>query len=139
MDTKEFVETLVKIDFVEQSQCYGHYPFQLYAENEKQEITLGAIMGISDVRECYRSAQHAINEGNRKVFLSTDFPGHHDMPHDHVVIFSYEDGQFSAFAIPYSVKTGKVMEAVHEGEFLDIVLEQFKQTVNSFRIKVTKS
>lgn len=35
---KEFVESMVKIDLLEDYDCYGHYPFQLLVEAEDGHI-----------------------------------------------------------------------------------------------------
>ena len=52
MDFKKF-EEIVKIEFVESSNCYGHHPMQLAAINNKGELELNALLHLklNDIKD----------------------------------------------------------------------------------------
>ena len=71
MEKKEFIEKLVKIDQIEDSEDssnYGHYPFQLLVETEDDKIEMNALALGGDVVSCYRRAGKYVKENAKKVF-----------------------------------------------------------------------
>ena len=125
MNVKEFANSMVKIDYVEQSQSYGHYPFQMYSENEEGQVEVGALALGDDVRACYRKVKDNICKGFNKIFLSLDFPGSEDMKHDFVAIFSIFDNAVDLYAIPYDIKTGERYKEIRKSELLNELKDQF--------------
>ncbi len=126
---KEFAEKLVTIDFVEQSNCYGHYPFQLFVEKENGEFVMCALALGGDVNSCYQNVKKYKNEKANRIYLSLDFPAVLDMENDFVMIFSLENKKIETFAIPYNVETGEKLDIVKEGNFLTNILSDFKKVV----------
>lgn len=127
---KEFVDGMVKIDLLEDYECYGHYPFQLLVEAEDGHLEMNALALGGDVAACYRRVSTYFKEGAKKIFMSLDFPANGDIEKDFVCIFSIVDGNFEIYAIPYSVETGEKYEEIHKSELLDKIMEDFKYIVN---------
>lgn len=127
---KEFVDSMVKIDLVDDYNCYGHYPFQLLAEKKDGSLEINALALGGDVESCYRRVSKYLKEGAKKVFMSLDFPPNDDIDKDFVCIFSVVDGNFDIYAIPYSVETGEKYDEIHESNLLNRILEDFKYIIN---------
>jgi len=126
---QEFVEKLVEIDFIEQSNCYGHFPFQLFVEKENHEFVMCALALGGDVESCYKTVKQYKSEKANRIYLSLDFPAILDMENDFVMIFYLENEKIEAFAIPYNVQTGEKLDIVKEGEFINNILSDFKRVV----------
>lgn len=127
---KEFVESVVKIDLLEDYNCYGHYPFQLVVETKDGHLEMNALALGGDVASCYRRVSKYLKEGATKVFMSLDFPANDDIEKDFVCIFSVVNGNFDIYAIPYSVETGEKYEEIHKSTLLDKILVDFKHIIN---------
>lgn len=50
----EFVERLVTIDFIEDNNAFGHYPFQLLVETAEGNFELNALALGGDVVAVYK-------------------------------------------------------------------------------------
>jgi len=127
---KEFVENMVKIDFVEQSNCYGHYPFQLYAETEDGRMEFNSLALGGDVLGCYNRVKHYRALKSKKIFMSVDFPAGGDIEHDFVCVFSIVGNKIEIYAIPYNEKDGTIYPEVHESNLLDDIMKEFKSIVS---------
>jgi len=125
-NTKEFVEQFVKIELIENEDCYGHYPFQLFVEKNDGKFDINALALGGDVESCYKRVQKYFKEGAKKLFMSLDFPASQDIENDFVCIYSIVDGEFEVYAIPYDPETGDTYEEIHKCEMLDKILEDFK-------------
>ena len=98
----EFVEKVVKIEFIEDFGCAGHYPFQLFVEKEDESFEMDALLFEGDVTSCYNLFAKHKNEGARRIYMSLDFPKGGEIESDYVVVFIFENGGINLFAIPYS-------------------------------------
>ncbi len=97
-NVQEFVEKLVDISIVEESNCYGHYPFQMFVETADDKFELNALAMGGSVQLCYKRAEKYYREKAKRIFLSIDFPKGGDIKKDFVCVFSIVDGVFDAFA-----------------------------------------
>lgn len=122
----EFVEKMVKIEWIEQSGGFGHYPFQMFVEKENDERLVCALALGGNVAACFREVKKHRIENSKRIYISLDYPEMEGIEHDFVAVFSVEDGKENIFAIPYNPKTGQIFEAVKEGAFLEKILSQFK-------------
>jgi len=129
-NVKEFVDQLVKIDILEDYDCYGHYPFQLFVETSDGKFEMNALALGGDVESCYKRCGEYLKNGAKKIFMSLDFPANLDIKEDFLCIFSIVDGKFEVYAIPYSTETGEKYEEIHTSELLNKILEDFKFIVN---------
>jgi len=123
---EEFVESMVKIDFIENSNCYGHYPFQLFVETKDNKFEINALALGGDVASCYRRFAEYKNNGAKRVYLSLDFPKGGDINNDYVAIFSFEDGVFDLFAIPYNIEDGEVLDYIKDSAQLNNIKSNFE-------------
>jgi len=123
---EEFVELMVKIDFIEDSECYGHYPFQLFVETKDNKFEISALALGGDVASCYRRFAEYKNNDAKRIYLSLDFPKDGDIDEDYVAIFSFEDGVVNLFAIPYKAEDGEVLDYITESAQLDELKSQFE-------------
>jgi len=125
-DVKEFVEQLVNIDLIENEDCYGHYPFQLFVETSDGKFEMNSLALGGDVESCYSRVKNYFKDGAKRMFMSLDFPGSQDIENDFVCIYSIVDGDFDVYAIPYDTETGEVYEEIHKSVLLDKILDDFK-------------
>jgi len=130
MTINKFISQLVKIECIESSNEYGHYPFQLYAELETGATELSSLALGGDVEACYKKFTHYVVKLNAKqVFMSLDFPAGGDISTDFVVIFAWTLGKLSAVAIPYTAE-GDVLAPVSESSHLKSVASELMDTIN---------
>ncbi len=118
---EEFVKTMVKVDFIEDSECYGHYPFQLFAETKDSKFEINALALGGDVASYYRRFAEYKNNGAKRIYLSLDFPKGGDITEDYVAVFSFENDKIELFAILYKVEDGKILETIKNSTHLDKV------------------
>ncbi len=123
----EFIESLVKIKYVEYSGCYGLYPFQMYVETSDKQHQLEALDLGGDVRSCYKVVRQRLQEKAGKIYLALDFPAFMDIKNDFVAIMSIENNQFSLLAIPYNSETGEQFSIKKDGMFLKALAEEMKK------------
>lgn len=126
---KDFIDALVKVELIGDSNQYGHYPFQLWAEKHDGTTELNAL-AVGDVRLCYKRTKQYIKEiGVKKLFLSTDFPKSQDIEHDFIAIYSYIDEKIDISAIPYNIETGELYEMITSAKLLDLIRTDFESVV----------
>ena len=124
MNMEKFVDKMVKIEWIEDSNCFGHYPFQMFSE-DKNGITKLTSLAIGSIVDAYRIAKKEIEIGSKKLFLSLDFPAGGDIENDFVVVFSVADGNYSGFGIVYDSE-GKILEKYNIGTQVKEIIKQFK-------------
>jgi hypothetical protein len=126
---KEFVKLMVKVEFIEDSNCFGHYPFQLFAEMDDGKNEINALALGGDVKSCYKRFSHYKKNNAKRIYLSLDFPKGGDMENDFVAILSFENNETKLHAIPYQVSDGKILKAVEESEHLDNIKSQLQKFI----------
>jgi len=120
---EEFVESLVKIELIEDANCFGHYPFQLFCEKNIGNNEINAI-SIGQISLVYlRFAEYKKN-GAKRIYLSVDFPAGGDIDNDFVAIFSFENDVLSVFAIPYDNTNGEIFDVITQSTQLDLIKSQ---------------
>ena len=120
---EEFLESLVRIELIEDSKCFGHYPYQLFCEKNDGSSEINAI-AIGQVSLVYnRFALHKKN-GAKRIYLSVDFPAGGDIHNDFVAIFSFENDLLSVFAIPYDNTNGEIFDVITQSTQLDLIKSQ---------------
>lgn len=124
-NTEEFIEQMVKIEFLEQFKVFGHYPFSLFVEKKNGETEVISLALGGDVESCYKKFAEYREKGAVKIFLSLDFPRSGDMDNDFVAIFSLVENDLSIKAITYSTNTGEVIKQVENSDTLTEILKQF--------------
>lgn len=135
-DINEFVEQLVKIEYHEEIESFGHYPFQLFTESQDGSQEYASMLGEGSVTNRYAIFREKLIYNPKKVYMSLDFPAKNDIKSDHVIVFSYENGEFGRFAIPYNSLDGEILPTITESEQLDKVFDNFKffVTKNTFKL-----
>lgn len=128
-NVQNFVTNLATIDYVEQSECYGHYPFQMFAETSDSKFELNALALGGDVRSCYLRFKMYFEQKAKRIYMSLDFPKGGDIKNDFVCIFCYEDGKLELLAIPYDVETGEKYNQIKESTQLDLIAKEFSKIV----------
>lgn len=121
---EEFVKTMVKIEFIEDSNCFGHYPFQLFCENKDGGFEINALALGGDVSSCYRRFSEYKKQNAKRIYLSLDFPKGGDIDNDYVAIYAFENNELSLFAIPYEIKDGKTFDTIKNSTQLDLIRTQ---------------
>jgi hypothetical protein len=122
---EEFITSMVKIEFVEDSNCFGHYPFQLFCENKDSEFEINALLLGGDVESCYRRFSDYKKDDAKRIYLSLDFPSGGDIENDFVAIFSLENNEVNLYAIPYETEEGKTFDMIKNSSQLDMIKSQF--------------
>lgn len=116
----EFIEKMVDISFVKSSDCYGHYPFQLFCENSNGSIEINALALGGEVVLCFKKFAKYKSSGAVRIYMSLDFPGCGDIENDFVAIMSFENDELSVVAIPYE-SDGTVLPIIESCNQLDLV------------------
>lgn len=125
-DVEEFKE-FISIDFNEEHQEFGHYPFQLVAIDDEDKLIMNSLALGGDVISCYMSFAKYIASGYKKVYMSVDFPATMDMETDFVAVLSWENGRMDLVGLPYDNKTGEKLPEL-KGESKQVfttILKQF--------------
>lgn len=125
-NVKEFVDKLVKIEYLDDSNCFGHYPFQLFVETNDGKFEMNALALGGDVISCYKRFRKYLKEDSKKIFMSLDFPSGGDIKNDFICIFSAVDGIIDIYAIPYNTENGEKYEEIHTSDLLSEISDQFK-------------
>ena len=117
MDFDKFVE-IVKIDFIESSNCYGHHPMQLAAINKKDELELNALLHLK-FNDIKNRIDHYLNKSDfKELFLSLDFPANDEIENDFVLILHInEKGLEKSLIKQYDVSTGAYLDVLENSEF----------------------
>jgi len=122
----EFRESMVKIEFIEQSGCFGHYPFQLFAEKSDGTNQIEALFLGGNVKECYQLFAIHVNKGAKRVYMSLDYPASGDISKDFVVLFQYEQGNLNLTAIPYSEFNGECFNLLTQRDILSTIKKELE-------------
>lgn len=128
-DLQEFIERMVKIEFIEQSNCFGHYPFQMFVENQDGSNGLMSLALGGKVKSCYIVFANAMENMAQRVYLSLDFPAGGDIQNDFVCVMAYENGKLNAFAIPYNNHDGQILERIENSLQVEKILQDFRLIV----------
>lgn len=117
MDFDKFVE-IVKIDFIESSNCYGHHPMQLAAIDKNGKLELNALMHLK-INDIKNRIDYYLNKSDfKELFLSLDFPVNDEITNDFVLILHInEKGLVKSLIKQYDVSTGAYLDALENSEF----------------------
>lgn len=126
---KEFIDSMVTVEFIEVSNCYGHYPFQLLAETKDGILEINALALGGNVAACYDRFVDYKNEGANRIYMSLDFPRGGDINTDFVAVFSLENGEIKLQALPYSLLDGKILDPITESKHLNDIMAQLKKNI----------
>jgi len=121
---QNFISQLITIEFISDSQCYGHYPFQMFVETSDGGFELNALALGGDVVSCYRRVASYVKQNAKRIYMSLDFPAGGDIENDFVCIFSYEGGEFELFAMPYDPEDGTMYDLILDSSYLTTIKEQ---------------
>ena len=120
-DLKEFVEKLVKIEYLDHCNTFGFYPFQMYVEHQDEKATLCALDLGGDVRAVYKAFADFYKEPAKRIYLAVDFPATGDVINDFVCVIGYEKEEMTLYAIPYNVETGDTFSEIRDSETLNLI------------------
>lgn len=118
-DLKEFVDTLVKIEYLDHCLSFGFYPFQMYVEDKDEKGIMCSLDLGGDVRAVYHAFAEHYNKNPKRMYLAVDFPAIGDILSDFVCIIAYEKEEMNLYAIPYSVETGETFSEDRHAEILN--------------------
>ena len=127
---EEFIEQFVKINYQEEYELYGHYPFQMFIENSDSEVELHSLLLGGKVKACYKRARDYFDNYAKKIFLSVDCSSNEYTRNDFVIVFSVIEKKIKCVIIPYDSKTGQRHPSITKGELLDKELHNFKKWIN---------
>lgn len=120
-DLKEFVDQLVKIEYLDHCNAYGFYPFQMYVEPQDEKASLCSLDLGGDVRAVYQAFADFFKNNPKRIYLAVDFPASHDIQNDFVCVIGYEKEEFTIYAIPYNIETGETYSNINEAELLNLI------------------
>lgn len=121
-DLKEFVEKLVKIEFIDHCNAFGFYPFQMWIEHKDDKSTFASLDLGGDIRAVYKAFAEYYKEDSKRIYLAVDFPSVGDIESDFVCIIAAEKDIFTINALPYSPNTGEQFTAITKSITLDKIL-----------------
>lgn len=109
MDFKKF-EEMVKIDFIESSNCYGHHPMQLAAINKKGELELNVLLHfkLNDIKS---RVDFCMNRDDfKELFISLDFPSNDELENDFILLLHLQERTLKESIIKeYDRDTGEII------------------------------
>ena len=118
-DLKEFVDQLVKIEYLDHCSAFGFYPFQMFIEHQDDKSTFASLDLGGDIRAVYKAFTDYYKENPKRIYLAVDFPAGIDIVNDFVCIIGYEDSLFTIYAIPYNAETGETFSDIRDAEILN--------------------
>ena len=133
-DLKEFVEKLVKIEFLDHCNAFGFYPFQMFVEDKEGKANMVSLDLGGDIRAVYKVFTEYYNDNPKRIYLAVDFPAVGDITKDFVCIVGYEMEIFTLYAIPYNVENGDAYSNIWESE----TLNKIHDDLNLFLYPVTQ-
>jgi hypothetical protein len=122
-DLKEFVNQLVKIEFINHCGTYGFYPFQMFVEEKDEKSTMCCLDLGGDIRAVYKAFSDFYKNDPKRIYLAVDFPSNMDIKEDFVCVIGYENNEFTLYAIPYNLKTGETYAEIRDAEILNKIHE----------------
>lgn len=135
MNLNRFVNEFVKIEYIDNAKCFGHFPFNMYSKKEGEKVEFASIY-YNDIKEVYTLAAIKINDGAEIVIQSTDYPQLGNLKGDFVCAICYDKGKYSAMAVVYNKDNGKIIEYndQHNPE-VETILKQFIQFMKNIKFK----
>lgn len=118
-DLKEFIDTLVKIEFLDHCNTYGFYPFQMVVEDKEGKLNMVSLDLGGDIRAVYTAFNDYFKENPKRIYLAVDYPAGMDIINDFVCVIGYENSEFTLYAIPYDLETGETLSDIRDAEILD--------------------
>jgi len=115
---------LVKIELVEDSGSYGHYPFQMVVVNKNDGVELNSLMYGGNISACILRIKECLQAGAKKILISLDFPKALDLINDHVVVLEIAGERITGTAITYSTETGKILERIEKSDRMDGIIHK---------------
>ena len=84
-------EEIVKIEFVEGSNCYGHHPMQLIAVNKKGELEMNALVQVA-LNDIKNRVKYYLNRNDfKELLLSLDFPANDEIKNDFILLLHLKE------------------------------------------------
>lgn len=120
-DLKEFVEKLVKIEYLDHCNAFGFYPFQMYVEESVGKVVVCSLDLGGDVRAVYKLFTEYFNKNAKRIYLAIDFPTTGDIINDFVCVIGYEKEEMTLYAIPYNIETGDTFSEIRDSETLNLI------------------
>lgn len=125
----EFVEQLVKIEYLDHCNAFGFYPFQMYVEDQEEKTTMCALDLGGDIRAVYKAFADFRKQNPKRIYLAVDFPAGMDIQNDFVCMMAYENSAFLIYAIPYNTETGETFSEIRDAEILNKIQEDLSKFI----------
>ena len=129
-DLKEFVDTLVKIEYLDHCSAFGFYPFQMFVEAADEKLTICALDLGGDLRAVYKAFSDFHKDKAKRIYLAVDFPANMDIENDFVCIINYQNDEFKLTAIPYNPETGEIFPEIKVAEILNKIFEDLSHFIS---------
>jgi hypothetical protein len=126
---KEFVDQLVKIEFLDHCNAFGFYPFQMFVEDKDEKATMCALDLGGDIRAVYKAFADFFKLNPKRIYLAVDFPMNMDIANDFVCVIGYEKEEFTIYAIPYNCSTGETFSAIRDADILNKIHDDLNKFI----------
>lgn len=120
-DLKEFIEKLVKIEYLPHCRSFGFYPFQMFVEDKEGKNNIVCLNLGGEIGKVYHAFMDYYKDNPKRIYLAVDFPAWLDLKYDSVCVFVFEDNSLRIYAMPYNKETGQMLPEVHEGKLLESI------------------
>jgi len=107
----KFKKDIVKIEFLEEHNSYGHHPFQLIAIDADGKMEMNALVGVG-MQDIINRVQHYHKNKYKDIFLSMDLPKNTEIENDFVFALHIKSQEISSTMIEYSVETGEIINEI---------------------------
>ena len=129
MTQDQFIDSFLKIEYVEHSKSFGLYPYAMVAVAPDGKLSISAL-ALDDVRLCYIKFREAIKEGSTAVHMLLDFPAGMDCTSDVVFVYSWDSEGLKMFGVPYDNTNGEQLPRIYSGMYLETIKSQLALYLN---------
>jgi len=114
MNFEQFKEQLVKIEFIESADAFGHHPMQLVVIDADERMELNSLSHLG-IQHIISRVKEYINNGSKDVFLSIDMPKGGDVENDFVLMVHFNNNKVVATTSKeYIPETGEVVKVIDD-------------------------
>ena len=110
IDFEKFKKDFTKIEYIEASKTYGHYPFQLITIDSEGKMEMNCLVGLS-MGNVVTKIKEELSRKAKDIFLTLDLPKGGDIDNDFILALHIKDGEvLSTSTIEYNPDDGKIIQ-----------------------------
>lgn len=128
MDFEKFKQNFITIEFIEDSNAFGHHPFQLVVITNNGETEINALAGLRMEQIICRVKEY-LSAKAKDIFLTLDLPKGGDIENDFVLALHLHDGKLiTTSTVEYDPNDGKIIKMLdnRESSLINTIVKYFE-------------